>query len=326
MTELPDATCGDQEGDTVSDTREGPGGPPDEMAIPWIDVTMQQEVEWRDGDIVISVPVKSGTTWTMNIVHQLRSGGDADFDDVYAEVRWLEFVPGPTADRDELLAGFEQMPREQRRAFKTHSAPPDLPYLAPGTGPDVRYVVVMRNPDEAVASMRPFIAGHSDAWFQLWQIPKDDVVGPDLATFVEMMAAPLMGALFGFAAAWWPLRSNDNVLFVHFNDLKREPEASVRRIADFLDFDVADDAWPAILEHTSFAWMKAHEDKFELRTISGPVPILDPGAMIRKGRIGASADDGVTPEMSAMIRELGSQILTDPQALEWCYGGGPLPG
>ena len=183
----------------MSDTMQGPGGP-DELAIPWIDVTMQQEVAWRDGDIVISVPVKSGTTWTMNIVHQLRSGGDADFADVYAEVPWLEFVPSPDARRDDLLAAFEQMPRDRRRAFKSHSAPPDLPYLAPGSGPDVRYVVVMRNPDEAVASMRPFIAGHSEAWFDLWQIPKDDIVGPDLATFVEMLAGPLTNAIFGFVA------------------------------------------------------------------------------------------------------------------------------
>ena len=28
---------------------------------------------WREGDIVVSVPGKSGTTWTMNIVHQLRT-------------------------------------------------------------------------------------------------------------------------------------------------------------------------------------------------------------------------------------------------------------
>jgi aryl sulfotransferase len=309
----------------MSDTMQGPGGPPEDLAIPWIDVTMQQEVAWRDGDVVISVPVKSGTTWTMNIVHQLRSGGDGDFADIYEEVRWLEFVPSPAAGREELLAAFEQLPWDRRRAFKTHSAPPDLPYLAPGGGPDVRYVVVVRHPDEAVASMRPFIAGHTDAWFDLWQIPKAEVVGPDLATFVEMMAAPMMGAIFGFIAAWWDLRDHDNVLLLHFNDLKREPEATVRRVAEFLEFEVADDAWPAILEYTSFSWMKAHEDKFELSSLTGPVPILEHGAMMRKGQIGASTEDGVTPEMSAMIRDLGSQLLADPQALEWCYRGGPLP-
>jgi aryl sulfotransferase len=299
------------------------GGPPEEAGIPWIDPTMQQEVAWRDGDIVISVPPKSGTTWTMNIVHQLRSGGDADFADVYAEVPWLEFVPSPTADRAQLIEAFDRLPRDRRRAFKSHSAPPDLPYVAPGTGPDVRYVVTVRNPDEAVASMRPFIAAHSDAWFDLWQMPKDEVLGPDLAAFVEQMGPMLIGTIFGFVAAWWELRHEPNVLFLHFNELKREPDASVRRIADFLGFDPDPTDWASVLEYTSFSWMKAHEDKFEIRTLS-EVPPLDPGAMMRKGQIGASADDGITPEMSASIRATGSAILTDERALQWCYEGGPL--
>ena len=67
-----------------------------------------------------------------------------------------------------------------RRAFKSHAAPPTLPYQAPGTGRDVRYVVVVRNPDEAIASMRPFLAAHSDAWFDLWQVPRDALVGPEI--------------------------------------------------------------------------------------------------------------------------------------------------
>ena len=56
-----------------------------------------------------------------------------------------------------------------------------------------------------------------------------DIVGPDLATFVEMLAGPLTNALFGFVESWWDLRRNENVLFVHFNELKQEPEAAVRR-------------------------------------------------------------------------------------------------
>ena len=44
----------------------------------------------------MSVPAKSGTTWMMNIVHQLRTGGDPGFKDIYIEVPWLEFVEGPS--------------------------------------------------------------------------------------------------------------------------------------------------------------------------------------------------------------------------------------
>src|SRR5258708_10978191 len=102
-------------------------GPPDGAGIPWINTSLQQQIEGRDGDIVVSVPPKSGTTWTMNIVHQLRSGGDPTFVDIYAEVPWLEIVPGPDRALDELVAAFDAMPRDRRRAFKSHAAPPTLP-------------------------------------------------------------------------------------------------------------------------------------------------------------------------------------------------------
>ena len=75
-----------------------PGGLP-----PWFDPEMQQHVEWRDKDILISVPVKSGTTWTMNIVYQLLTGGDPDFEDIYAEVPWLEILTRPGMPLQELL-------------------------------------------------------------------------------------------------------------------------------------------------------------------------------------------------------------------------------
>jgi aryl sulfotransferase len=296
------------------------GGPP-----PWINEMIQAKVAWRDGDIVVSVPHKSGTTWSMNIVHQLRSGGDPSFADIYAEVPWLEFVPRPNTDPGDLVAAFNAMPRTPRRAFKSHAAPPTLPFQPPGAGPEVRYLVVARNPDEAIASSRPFLAAHSDAWFDLWQVDKTQIVGSDFDAFIAGAAThAFVPKIFGFVAAWWPLRNEPNVMLVHYADLKRAPDASIRAIADFLGFDVPDTNWPAILEYTSFAWMKEHEDKFELRTIAD-IPILDSGAMIRKGQTGASAEDGITPQISTTIAEIGHTILTDPQAFEWCYDGGTAP-
>jgi hypothetical protein len=294
-----------------------PPGPP-----PWINDTIQQRIEWRDGDIVVSVPPKSGTTWTMNIVHQLRSGGDSAFADVYAEVPWLEFVPGPDRILDDLVAAFDAMPRDRRRAFKSHAAPPTLPYQRPGSGVDVRYVVIARNPDEALASFRPFIAAHSDAWFDLWEVPREGLVGEDVETFFAGIGSQgIVPMIFGFLAAWWPLRHEPNVMLLHYADMKRDHEGSVRRIAEFLGFDVLDEQWPAILEYTSFSWMKAHEDKFELRTV-GDIPILDPGAMIRTGQVGASADDGITSQISDATAAIGRTMLTDPEAFDWCYHGG----
>jgi aryl sulfotransferase len=292
---------------------------------PWTDPEIQHAVRWRDGDIVISVPIKSGTTWTMNIVHQLREGGDPHFEDVYVEVPWLELVPSPRVTREERLARIDALPRHRRRAFKTHSAPGPLPYQAPGTGAHVQYVVVMRNPEEAVASMHPFIASHSDAWFDLWQTPREVFVRDDFATFFADVGRQFVaGMLFGFAAAWWPLRHQPNVLLMHFADMKRDHEGSVRRIAEFLGFSPLPGQWPTVLECTSFRWMKAHEGKFEGRA-AAEIPVLEPGAMVRKGKAGAAAEDGVTPLISAEIERIGRGVVADDAAFEWLYRGGPLP-
>ncbi len=115
---------------------------------PWIQPTIQQKIKWRDGDVVISVPAKSGTTWTMNIVYQLITGGTSDFRDIYEEVPWIEFVSHPGQSHQEIIDRVDAMPESRRRAFKTHSAPPDVPFVKAGTEKDVKYVVVFRNPEE----------------------------------------------------------------------------------------------------------------------------------------------------------------------------------
>ena len=299
-----------------------PDGPPE--GVPWISPEIQQRIGWRDGDVVVSVPPKSGTTWTMNIVHQLREGGDVSFRDIYVEVPWIEFVPTPESTIDRIVADIDAMGHHRRRAFKTHSGPGELPYLPPEKGPDVRYVVVMRHPDEAVASFHPFLLGHSDEFFALWGMPRE-MIAPDLPTFFEEIGGMMLSQLFGFVAAWWPLRHAENVCFVHYADLKDDPEREIRRIADCLDMEVAEQDWPAIVEYTSFGWMKANEDRFELRGLNCGVPVLQPGAMVRRGRKGAAAEDGITPQMSAAIAALGAEIVEDPEALRWLYEGGPLP-
>jgi aryl sulfotransferase len=297
---------------------------PEAQGVPWVNPEIQQRVQWRNGDIVISVPIKSGTTWTMNIVHQLRSGGDPDLDDVYLEAPWLEFLRGPTETPDDVVKAIDSMPDDRRRIFKTHAAPGMLPYQAPDSGADVQYVVVMRNPDEVLASIYPFISSHAADWLSLWGIDKAEFVPPDIHICYEEFAKPMLGGgLFGFLAAWWPLRLEPNVLLVHFSDMKRDHEGSVRRIADFLGFTPTEEQWRDILEYTSFPWMKQHEHKFELRQVAH-VPVLDPGAMVRKGQAGAAHEDGVTPAMSAELAAIGREFLEDGDAFAWLYSGGAV--
>lgn len=301
--------------------------PPPAQGAPWVDPETQQHVEWRDGDIIVSVPGKSGTTWTMNIVHQLRTGGDPDFKDVYIEVPWLEFVEGPEDTRPRRLERFRNMTTSRRRAFKTHACPPMLPYLEPGPNvPDVKYLVVVRNPEEALVSLKPFIEGHSQAFFDLWKFPKQNMVRPTFAAFYRevLINMPTADMFFGFLASWWPLRHKPNVRIFHFSELKNEPERVIPAMADFLGFSPTKEQWPNILEYCSFKWMKKHQEKFELQHLLG-FPLLDSGAMVRKGAVGEAKDDGMTEEIAHEFRAKGEAIIKDPKLLDWFYHGGQRP-
>jgi hypothetical protein len=290
---------------------------------PWIDPERQQGIEQRNGDIWISVPAKSGTNWMMNIVHQLLTGGDADFDSIYHVVPWPEFVERPGQPAKEVHDRLAAMPRDKRRAFKSHAAPPELPFVKVGSGKDVKYVVVCRNPEEALVSLKIFLDQHTDAFYELWQVPRAAMTRPSFETFYREVVDPrgMQGIFFGFLAGWWPLRREPNVLFMHFADMKKDLQGSIRKVAAFLDIKPAASQWATIDTYASFDWMKRNESKFETLAHT-PVPVLETGSMVRKGKAGAAHEDGMTPEIANHLRAFGSHIVTDPAAMTWLYQGG----
>ncbi|HLK91062.1 MAG TPA: sulfotransferase domain-containing protein [Polyangia bacterium] len=294
-------------------------------APPWIKPEIQKGVAARNGDVWIAVPAKSGTNWMMNIVHQLLTGGSGDFDNIYGVVPWPEFVERPGQPAQEVLDRIAAMPAGQRRAFKTHAGPPDLPFVEVGSGKDVRYVVVGRNPEEALVSFKLFLDQHTDAFYDLWKVPRAAMCRPDFETWYREVAVPkeLTGMFFGPIAGWWPLRHEKNVLFMHFADLKRDLAGATRKVADFLGIAPTAAAWARIDEHVSFDWMKRHESKFEPMA-NTTIRVLEPGGMMRKGKTGASREDGMTDDIAQQVRAVGAKILRDQAALAWMYGGGAV--
>jgi hypothetical protein len=77
-------------------------------------------VKLRPSDVVITPFGKSGTTWTQQIVHCLRTRGDMDFDDISRVVPWIEISPALGIDLDA-----EQ--KANPRAFKSHLAWSEIP-------------------------------------------------------------------------------------------------------------------------------------------------------------------------------------------------------
>jgi hypothetical protein len=99
----------------------------------------------RPTDVLIVTTPKAGTTWMQQIVHQLRTGGDDDFDEISRVVPWLELSHDIGMDIDaEQRGGF--------RAFKTHACVEHAPQGA-------RTIVVVRDYVDVCASFYRFFSG-----------------------------------------------------------------------------------------------------------------------------------------------------------------------
>jgi aryl sulfotransferase len=56
--------------------------------------------------------------------------------------------------------------------------------------------------------------------------------------------------------SYWAVRHDPSILLVHFADMKTNLEGEMRRIAEFLEIDVSDALWPALVEAATFDAMK----------------------------------------------------------------------
>jgi aryl sulfotransferase len=218
------------------------------------DSTIWDGFAFRDDDVVIATYGKSGTTWTQQIVGQLIHGGDAEVD-VPGLSPWMDLRVPP---KEVKLAAVGA--QTGRRFLKTH-----LPVDALVFSPQAKYLYIGRDGRDVVWSMYNHHARANEAWYAALNESPGRVgppIGPPPADIRAYFNDWLDGDGYPFwpfwenVASWWAVRHLPNVMLVHFADLKADMEGQIRRIAGFLGVDVADDSWPAILEHCSFDYMK----------------------------------------------------------------------
>ena len=171
----------------------------------------------------------------------------------------------PDQPDEELLERWAALPG--RRAFKTHAFPgPGHPRIA--FQADVKYLVVLRDPREALVSFRFFMAAQHDDVYNRFGVPHELRTAMTRPTFPkffrevvlaahwdgeEVPGGLLTGGFFDFVNAWWPLRERPNVLLLHFNEMKADHEGSLKRIAAFLGYSPDAETWARVVEYTSFA-------------------------------------------------------------------------
>src|SRR5215207_4899670 len=199
--------------------------------------------EFRPDDIVISTPPKCGTTWTQMICALLifqRAELGAPLSTLSP---WLDMV---TRARSDVFAALEA--QTHRRFIKTHTPLDGLP-----VEPGVTYVCVARDPRDVALSMdahrdnmdlERFLAARAEA-ARIDGIELEEPVPPserpddererfwrwvDDDTPPPQAASSLLRTLWHLRT-FWDQRSNPDIVLLHYDDLLRDLEGSMRRLA-----------------------------------------------------------------------------------------------
>ncbi len=269
-----------------------------------MDSTVWNDFRFREGDIVIATYAKSGTTWLQQIVGQLVFDGDPDVP--IGEISpWVDLRVPP---KDVKLAALEA--QSHRRIVKTH-----LPLDALVFSPKAKYIYVGRDGRDVLMSFYHHHAAANALWYELLNDTPGRVgppIGPpdpDIRRYFRAWLGQDGFPIWSFwenIASWWAARHLPNVLLLHFNALKADLAGEMRRVAAFLDIDIAEARWPTVIEHCSFEYMKSRADA--VAPLGGA--IFDGGAatFINKGNNGRWRDV-LTPEDSAAYERMAVEKL-----------------
>jgi aryl sulfotransferase len=268
-----------------------------------------KQFEPRAGDVFVCTPGKCGTTWMQTICCNLVRP-DGDFEAPVAEISpWIEATFQP---EDEMHAAINRMAK--RRVLKSHAPATSVPWFDHS-----KYIFVGRDGRDAFMSWlnhneRMKVIDDMNRQAQERNLPPMPKYNGDPHAFFEAWLQP-KHAYFGMIATYWEQRHRDNLLLVHYADLKSDLEGEIRRIAEFLDITLADAQLKQVVERCTFEYMREHPEMVgEFEGFEGGLK-----GFIFKGTNGRWKDVLTEGELAAYEARLSE--LVPPGAAAWSKQG-----
>jgi hypothetical protein len=240
---------------------------------------------FRPGDIVISTPAKCGTTWAQMIC-ALLVFGDARLPAPLTELSpWLDIRTERLADVRRTLAA-----QRHRRFIKTHTPLDGLPQ-----DERVTYVCVGRDPrDVAISAANHLEHMNRAALVRAVGAHPGPGGAPPADHFwdwVEESAPPDEGLALTLhhLDTFWQRRAADNVVLLHYGDLRADLAGEMRRLAVRLGITIGEDVWPGLVAAATFDRMRRRAGELTPQvTIEGLWP--DAGTFFHSGTSGQWRD------------------------------------
>lgn len=218
-----------------------------------------------DNDMIVSTFSKSGTTWMQMILYQLTTHGDMEFDHLFDISPWVYY----SALREVAPAC-----TPQPRIIKSHDR-----YGRFSKGRRGRFIFVLRDGHDVCLSLF-----HHRRNFKRYD-----------GSFEQHVEDFLSGTeynWFDHIRPWLENNARLPIIYVRFEDLKRDFTATVEQLADACGIPVTEATMARVLERCSFGYMKHHEARFAPRNehfagkTDTPYHIRDSHQFIRRGEVG----------------------------------------
>jgi len=213
----------------------------------------------RAGDVVVSTPPKSGTTWTQGILFLLMSGDPSVKAEPSRNAPWFD---NKLNDLDDVLAGFEA--QTTRRHVKTHTPLDGIPIWE-----ELRYITVYRHPIDVHFSARKHVANYRPDYAE--DMGVDRSLYPDdpresFRIFCEL-AWEEHGALRSVVNHYLQclqMEPRENLLRLHYADMTRDLAGKMARVADHIGVAHPPEVMQDLVKAATFGNMKANADRFAL--------------------------------------------------------------
>ncbi|WP_323766957.1 sulfotransferase domain-containing protein [Antarctobacter sp.] len=205
----------------------------------------------REGDIVVSTPPKSGTTWTQGILAMLIAADPLVDAQTSMKSPWIDIS---FRDITEVMGRLDA--QDHRRQVKTHTPFDGIPFW-----PQLRYITVYRHPIDVHLSYRKHVANMSFD-FATGFYPDDLSEGFRFFLEGDHIDAVSLDSILTHYRETLAREPRENILRLHYADMIRDLPSAVSRIANHVGIDLPEALTSAITHAATFDSMKANAHRF----------------------------------------------------------------
>uniref|UniRef100_A0A8C8S9J0 Sulfotransferase n=1 Tax=Pelusios castaneus TaxID=367368 RepID=A0A8C8S9J0_9SAUR len=198
----------------------------------------------RPDDVLICTYPKAGTTWIQEILDMIQQDRDTQKCSrapIYQRIPFLELCRPPLYTYCFKEAEAMSSPRILKIHLPIQLVPPSF------WEQDCKVIYVARNPKDTAVSYY---------YFQQMNHGLPDPGNWDQYLETFLAGKVPWGSWFDHVRAWWDARDKHRILYLFYEDIKKDPRGEIRKMGQFLGRELPESVLEEIVQHTSFENMR----------------------------------------------------------------------